>query len=175
MFGPIKIDDSLAIAVLESVDANHKLVRQRFMYLVKAELASGSSMLEHIFVQEEKRYEIHRIVRMFIHTDSGICSDLWNIPVYTAVMAIHRTVRLTLQEENDGFYNLLDILQGRHLIYLEHADFVVRNLGSLSSHRHSENFISMIMDPHEYIGHANKLLVKETRNVEIFGRLEYLL
>lgn len=92
MFGNVQIDELLSKAVIENIDTNSKLVKQRFMNVVKSELSSGTSVLERIFVQQEERYEIHRIVRMFIHTDIGLDSALWNKTVHTSIKSIHRTL-----------------------------------------------------------------------------------
>ena len=106
MLGNSPVPSELAKFVLQEnadEDEDDGSLLLRYHKILLSEIVFNSSLLQRHKSSEEDEFQMHRLVRLFIHIEMEQGSDTWRAVLRRATIATHGCVRNILQLHNKTF------------------------------------------------------------------------
>ncbi len=175
MLGQGGIGEATVNGILEATTADGGgSVERVFRKVIVEELMHGSSL---IWCDEggvegggRRMYRMHRLMQLFILSDVGRGTKMWNDAHSLALLAIYQDVETELRKKGNSFYELPDIFEGNHVKLAAHTLALVRHY--VHSARGSEiQNVSEVEGIHRYTGRVMKFMGKSDEEVEVWEDL----
>ncbi len=178
MLGPGGVEDVIVKEIVKGVTGDEGgNIDRMFRNVVVEELAHGSSLVcrnEAEGRQEGWMYNMHRLVRGFILSETKRGSELWNEMYCVSLVTLHEVVVTELQKEDKSFEEFPNVFGDSHRQIASHTSALVDH-HTLPSQAVEIQHISKVEDIHEYSGLVMEFMGKAEEEVQVWERLATIL
>ena len=129
MLGNDPIPEELVNYVLKATNFNDECsLKRRYHQIVLGELVFQSSLVQRCRSSVEDAFDIHRLVRLFIHAEMEEDSSVWRRALHCAIIATHGCVKNALDMSGKSFHDYPGAHTDRQLVFLPHASSIANHI-----------------------------------------------